>query len=100
MKELSELQRVARVPTSARRPWSQAKAISAGEFQTREGDYLSKKAAADAAERALHLYGDSEAEVARLRARVESDADGASDSEAAPAGRSAPPSTAAWSTAR
>jgi cobalt-zinc-cadmium efflux system membrane fusion protein len=60
----------------------QAKAISAGEFQSREGDYLSKKAAVEAAERALHLYGDSEQEVGRLRARFESDAGGAADSEA------------------
>ncbi|MGH7322728.1 MAG: efflux RND transporter periplasmic adaptor subunit [Candidatus Rokuibacteriota bacterium] len=49
-----------------------AKAISAGEFQTREGDYLAKKAAAQAAERALHLYGLSDEEVAGLRAAVES----------------------------
>ena len=45
----------------------EAKAISSGEFQSREGEYLSKKAAAEAAERTLHLYGDSEEEVARLR---------------------------------
>ncbi|MCL4822313.1 MAG: efflux RND transporter periplasmic adaptor subunit [Vicinamibacteria bacterium] len=49
----------------------EAKAISGGEFQTREGDYLAKKAAVEAAERALHLSGDSEEEVARLRARLE-----------------------------
>jgi cobalt-zinc-cadmium efflux system membrane fusion protein len=60
----------------------QAKAISAGEFQSREGDYLSKQAAVESAERALHLYGDSEQEVARLRARVESDSAGAAESEA------------------
>jgi cobalt-zinc-cadmium efflux system membrane fusion protein len=61
----------------------EAKAISAGEFQSREGDYLSKKAAVEAAERALHLYGDSEQEVARLRARLESgSAAGAADTDA------------------
>jgi cobalt-zinc-cadmium efflux system membrane fusion protein len=46
----------------------EANAISAGEFQAREGDYLAKKAAVASAERTLHLYGDSEAAVARLRA--------------------------------
>lgn len=49
-----------------------AKAISAGEFQAREGDYLSKKAAAEAAERTLHLLGDSQEQVDRSRARAES----------------------------
>ena len=48
----------------------EAKAISAGEFQAREGDYLSKKAAVDAAERALHLLGDSQEQVDRMRARA------------------------------
>ena len=50
----------------------EAKAISAGEFQAREGDYLAKKAAAEAAERALHLYGVGDQEIAALRASVES----------------------------
>jgi cobalt-zinc-cadmium efflux system membrane fusion protein len=50
-----------------------AKAISEGEFQAREGEYLAKKAAAQAAERALHLYGEDDAEVARLRRAVETD---------------------------
>jgi len=49
------------------------KAISEGEFQAREGDYLAKKAAAQAAERALHLYGEDDDEIARLRKAVESD---------------------------
>ena len=51
----------------------EAKAISAGEFQSREGDYLAKKAAAEAAERALHLYGVGDEEIAALKASVESD---------------------------
>lgn len=51
----------------------EAKAISAGEFQAREGDYLAKKAAAEAAERALHLYGVGDDEIAALRSSVESD---------------------------
>lgn len=48
----------------------EAKAISAGEFQSREGDYLARKAALDSAERTLRLYGDSEESVARLRAEA------------------------------
>jgi cobalt-zinc-cadmium efflux system membrane fusion protein len=48
----------------------EAKAISDGEFQGREGDYLSKKAALEAAERALHLLGDSQEQIDRLRARA------------------------------
>ncbi len=51
----------------------EAKAISSGEFQAREGDYLSRKAAAQAAERALHLLGDSDEEIASLRNAAESD---------------------------
>jgi len=51
---------------------AEAKAISAGEFQAREGDYLAKKAAAEAAERALHLHGVDDGEIAALRASVES----------------------------
>jgi len=68
----------------------EAKAISAGEFQAREGDYLAKKAAVDSAERTLHLYGDSEETVARLRAgtRSHSAVDGATLTLRAPfAGR-------------
>ena len=48
----------------------QAKAISSGEFQTREGEYLARRTAAQAAERALRLYGDSDAEIGRLRAAL------------------------------
>lgn len=59
----------------------EANAISTGEFQAREGDYLAKKAAVASAERTLHLYGDSEESVARLRAeesaQSHSPADGA-----------------------
>jgi cobalt-zinc-cadmium efflux system membrane fusion protein len=50
-----------------------AKAISEGEFQAREGEYLTRKAAAQAAERTLHLLGDDEEAVARLRKAAESD---------------------------
>ncbi len=51
----------------------EAKAISSGEFQAREGEYLSRKAAAQAAERALHLLGDDDEEIRRLKAAAESD---------------------------
>ena len=45
---------------------TKAKAISDGEFQSREGDYLSKKSAAAAAERTLHLMGEGDDRIARL----------------------------------
>jgi len=47
------------------------KAISAGEFQARENDYLARQASSQAAERALHLLGDADAEIARLRSTTE-----------------------------
>ena len=72
LRELSGLRVSARAYERAR-TLVQAKAISAGEFQTREGDYLAKKAAAEAAERALHLYGVGDDEIAALRSSVESD---------------------------
>jgi cobalt-zinc-cadmium efflux system membrane fusion protein len=50
------------------------KAISQGEFQAREGDYLGKRASAEASERGLRLLGESEAEIARIRAAIESGA--------------------------
>jgi cobalt-zinc-cadmium efflux system membrane fusion protein len=50
-----------------------ARAISRGEFQAREGAFLTRRAAAEAAERTLHLYGETQAEIDRLKARVESD---------------------------
>jgi cobalt-zinc-cadmium efflux system membrane fusion protein len=49
-----------------------AQAISAGEFQAREGDYLTRQAAAEAAERTLHLLGESQDQVDRIRRRAES----------------------------
>lgn len=73
LRELSSLRVSARAFERAK-TLVQAKAISTGEFQAREGDYLAKKAAAEAAERALHLYGVGDEEIAALRASVESDA--------------------------
>ena len=71
LRELSGLRVSARAYERAK-TLVEAKAISAGEFQAREGDYLAKKAAAEAAERALHLYGVGDEEIAALRTSVES----------------------------
>jgi len=70
----------------------EANALSTGEFQAREGDFLARKAALASAERTLHLLGDDEATVARLRASAaegsHSGADGATFTLRAPfAGR-------------
>lgn len=71
VRELSSL-RVASPAYDRAKRLVEAKAISAGEFQSREGDYLSKRAAAESAERTLHLLGESQDQVDRIRARVES----------------------------
>ena len=71
VRELSSL-RVASRAYERAKSLVDAKAISTGEFQSREGDYLSKKAAAESAERTLHLLGESQDQVDRIRARVES----------------------------
>jgi cobalt-zinc-cadmium efflux system membrane fusion protein len=71
VRELSSL-RVASRAYARAKTLVEGKAISDGEFQSREGDYLSKKAAAESAERTLHLLGESQEEVDRMRARVES----------------------------
>jgi len=71
VRELSAM-RVASRAYERAKTLAEAKAISAGEFQAREGDYLSKQAAAEAAERALHLLGESQEQIDRIRARVES----------------------------
>ncbi len=91
VKELSGFNVSARAYERAKK-LVEANAISAGEFQAREGDYLSKKAAVASAERTLHLYGDSDEAVARLRdeagAQSHSAADGATLTLRAPfAGR-------------
>jgi cobalt-zinc-cadmium efflux system membrane fusion protein len=70
VRELSSL-RVARQAHERAKALVVAKAICASEFQSREGDYLAKRSAAEAAERTLHLLGDSQEQVDRLRARVE-----------------------------
>jgi cobalt-zinc-cadmium efflux system membrane fusion protein len=72
LKELSSYHVAARGYERAKR-LVEAKAISSGEFQSREGEYLSRKAAVQAAERALRLHGDTEAVIARLRKAVEAD---------------------------
>jgi membrane fusion protein, heavy metal efflux system len=70
VRELSSL-RVASRAYERAKSLVDAKAISTGEFQAREGDYLSKKSAAESAERTLHLLGESQEQVDRVRARVE-----------------------------
>ena len=67
VKELSSFNVSASAYERARR-LVEANAISAGEFQAREGDYLVRRAAVASAERSLRLYGDREDAVARLRA--------------------------------
>lgn len=71
VRELSALRLASRVYARAQ-ALVEAKAISLGEFQSRESDYLAKRAAAEAAERTLHLLGESQAQIDQVRARVES----------------------------
>lgn len=78
LKELSSFNVSARAYERARK-LVEAKAISSGEFQAREGDYLARKAAVASAERTLHLYGDSEEAVAHLRASAGDDAHSSAD---------------------
>jgi len=78
VKELSSFNVAARSFERAKK-LVEANAISAGEFQTREGDYLARKAAVASAERTLHLYGDSEEAVAHLRASAAEHAHTATD---------------------
>lgn len=66
VRALAELE-VAERALQRARALAEAKAIAAGELAAREGEYLVKKAAAEAAERALHLYGESQEAVNRLR---------------------------------
>lgn len=72
LRELSSLRVSSRAYERAKK-LVEARAISTGEFQSREGDYLAKRAAAQAAERALHLYGVADEEIATLKASVETD---------------------------
>lgn len=55
------------------------KAISAGEFLSREGDYLTKKAAAAASARTLQLLGETRERIDLLRAAAESGSPPADD---------------------
>ncbi|HQR66395.1 MAG TPA: efflux RND transporter periplasmic adaptor subunit [Thermoanaerobaculia bacterium] len=78
VKELSAFNVAARAYERSKK-LVEANAISAGEFQAREGDFLAKKAAVTSAERTLHLLGDGEETVARLRANAASDSHSAAD---------------------
>jgi cobalt-zinc-cadmium efflux system membrane fusion protein len=71
IRDLSQLRVVSRAYERAQRLVEQ-KAISQGEFQVREGNFLSMKAAAEAAERALLLIGETKPEIDRIRAAIES----------------------------
>ena len=59
--------RVAALSSERARTLLEAKAISEGEFQLREGELLALRAKADAAERTLHLLGDNPEWVHRVR---------------------------------
>lgn len=72
LRETSALRVAARAYERAR-TLVDAQAISSGEFQAREGEYMSRRAAAQAAERALHLLGDDDDEIRRLKAAAEAD---------------------------
>ncbi len=76
VRELSAL-RVSERAYARAKTLSEAKAISAGELQAREGDHQAKRAAADAAERTLHLLGEGDAEIAALKRTVEDGRSGA-----------------------
>ena len=71
IKELVALRAAARVYERAKTLVA-GKAISAGEFQARENDYLARQAASQAAERTLHLLGDADGEITRIRSTIES----------------------------
>lgn len=70
VKELSGFGVSARAYERAKR-LVEANAISAGEFQAREGDTQSKRAALASAERTLRLYGDDDGTIKRLRAAAD-----------------------------
>lgn len=71
VQSLAEL-RVALGALERARALLDARAISAAEVQAREASYLSKKAEAETAERALRMYGEPEEEIAAARSAVES----------------------------
>ncbi|HMM35161.1 MAG TPA: efflux RND transporter periplasmic adaptor subunit [Thermoanaerobaculia bacterium] len=81
VRELSAFSVSARAFERARK-LVEEKAISAGEFQSREGDYLARKASLASAERTLHLFGDDDEALRRLRAAAASDAHTAEDGAA------------------
>ena len=74
IRELSQLRVSARAYERARRLVAE-KAISQGEFQSREGEFQTRKAAAEAAERALVLLGETGPDLERIRTTIESGGD-------------------------
>jgi cobalt-zinc-cadmium efflux system membrane fusion protein len=74
VKALSEL-RIAERAYDRARSLLEAKAISAGEYQTREGVYLARTVEAGTLERTLRLYGEGGDEIAAVRSAVEKNAE-------------------------
>jgi len=68
---LAEL-RVAERSFERARSLLDSKAISLGEYQSREATYLSKKVEAETADRTLRIYGEPEEEISAVRAAVDS----------------------------
>ena len=71
LKSLADL-RVSRHAWERAKTLLNAKAISLAEFQAREAAHLSQQAEADTLERTLRLYGESDEEIAALRAALDS----------------------------
>ena len=74
VKALSDL-RIAERAYERARSLLEAKAISAGEYQSREGAYLARRVEAGTLERTLRQYGEEEAEIVAVRSAVETNAD-------------------------
>jgi cobalt-zinc-cadmium efflux system membrane fusion protein len=74
VKSLSDL-RVAQRAYDRARTLLDAKAISTGEYQSREGAYLARKIEAGTLERSLLLYGEGAEEIAAVRSAVERNAE-------------------------
>jgi cobalt-zinc-cadmium efflux system membrane fusion protein len=74
VKALSDL-RIAERAYERARSLLETKAISAGEYQSREGAYLARKVEAATLERTLRQYGEGEDEIAAVRTAVETNAE-------------------------
>lgn len=74
VKALADL-RVSKRAYERARSLLESKAISVGEYQTREAAYLSRSLEAGTLERSLRLYGEPESEILSVRAALDADAD-------------------------